>query len=121
MKIAICTTGPSMDSKLDKRFGRTESFIIYDNETKEVKHIDNTAKTETSGAGGTAVRLINNHNAEVVITNEVGPKAKDALKAFEIKAYGIGSCETVQEAVDSFAEGKLSELSLEKPSGLRRA
>lgn len=121
MKIAICTSGNTIDDKLDMRFGRSESFIIYDDISKESFAIENTAKNESSGAGGTAVRLLSDNNVEVVITNEVGPKAKDALKAFEMKAYGIGRCLTVKEAIDEFAKGNLQLMSLEKPSGLRRA
>ena len=36
MKIAITSTGNSLESHLDQRFGRCDFFVIYDTETKGI-------------------------------------------------------------------------------------
>ncbi len=36
MKIAFTTKGKDWDSLMDPRFGRTEYFLIYDDETEEI-------------------------------------------------------------------------------------
>ncbi len=35
MKIAVCSKGNDLKSLCDERFGRCETFVIFDTETKE--------------------------------------------------------------------------------------
>ncbi|MDP8204194.1 MAG: NifB/NifX family molybdenum-iron cluster-binding protein, partial [Candidatus Tenebribacter mawsonii] len=52
MKILLTAKGTEWDSKMDPRFGRTEFFFIYDEETKEIETYDNRAiSNEAHGAG----------------------------------------------------------------------
>lgn len=38
MKIAISSTGKTMENSLDMRFGRCEYFQIHDSESKKLKY-----------------------------------------------------------------------------------
>ena len=50
MKIAITSSGNTLKSNLDKRFGRCSFFAIYDTETKDVEFISNPNKEAEEGA-----------------------------------------------------------------------
>ena len=51
MKIAISSTGKTMENLLDMRFGRCEYFQIHDTESKEVKILENEGRNASGGAG----------------------------------------------------------------------
>ena len=121
MKIAVCSKGEGLKALVDERFGRADQFVIFDMVTKEVKTVENSAKNASAGAGGQAVRMLDENNVEVVIVPEVGPKAVDALKAFEIKAYSLGESKTVEEAIKKYESKDLKEFELNVvKGGLRR-
>lgn len=124
MKIAVCAQASGLEAKVDGRFGRCETYVIFDTETKEVVSIDNEAKNEPSGAGGSAVRLLNANGTDIVIAPELGPKAIKALDAFEIKAYAMNNSETVQQMIDAFLANELTAFdnaSVRSHRGLRQA
>jgi predicted Fe-Mo cluster-binding NifX family protein len=123
MKIAVCSKGNDLKSLCDERFGRCETFVIFDTETKENFAIDNEAKNEGAGAGGKAVKILANNKVDILIAPELGPKAVDAIKAFEIVAYRSLVNLTVEEQIENFQQGKLEKFedsSVESHSGLRR-
>ncbi|MBN1468893.1 MAG: NifB/NifX family molybdenum-iron cluster-binding protein [Fusobacteriaceae bacterium] len=123
MKIAVCSKGNNLKALSDERFGRCETFIIFDTETKESFAINNEAKNEGAGAGGKAVKILADNKVDVVIAPELGPKACDAIKAFEIEAYRAMVNLTVEEQIKNLQEEKLEKLgssSVESHSGLRR-
>ncbi len=120
MKIAICTIGNDLDAKLDDRFGRSDKYLIFDDQTEDFYTIENMAKNESAGAGGKAVQLLVDHQVEITLTPHVGPKAQTALEAFEVKAFHYGECASVKEAITAYQAGKLQEIVRPK-SGLRKA
>lgn len=123
MKIAVCSKGNDLNSLCDERFGRCETFLVFDTETKESFAIDNEAKNEGAGAGGKAVKILADNKVDVVLAPELGPKANEAIKAFEIEAYRTIANLTVEEQIKNFQEGKLEKFetsSVEEHSGLRR-
>ncbi len=123
MKIAVCSKGIELTSLCDERFGRCETFVIFDTETKECFAVDNEAKNEGAGAGGKAVKILSDNKVDVIIAPELGPKASDAIKAFEIEAYRTIANLTVEEQIKNFQDGKLEKFessSVESHSGLRR-
>ncbi|MFK5883544.1 MAG: NifB/NifX family molybdenum-iron cluster-binding protein [Candidatus Izemoplasma sp.] len=109
MKIAICAKTTDETGLVASRFARSEFFIIYNSETLSFKAIVNPAKEEGSGAGGKAVKVLNDNDVDIVLGPEVGPKAFEALKAFEIKAFNLGKSITVKDAIYSYYENKLIE------------
>ncbi|WP_372713168.1 NifB/NifX family molybdenum-iron cluster-binding protein [Ilyobacter sp.] len=124
MKIAVASKGEGLKAEIDNMFGRAEYFVIVNSENMEVKTIENTAKNESNGAGGKAVKLLSNEGVEIIVAPELGPKAVTAVEAFKIKAYKKDSFKTVEEAVKAYKDGKLNEFesaSVREHSGLRRA
>ena len=110
MKIVVTSTGETLESEVDARFGRTKNFIIYDSENGEYSVIDNKQNLELpSGAGVQTSNNIINTGAEVVITPNCGPKAFRALTAAGIEIY---TCKVgvVSEAIKEYKNGKLEKM-----------
>ena len=64
MKVAITSTGNSIESMLDERFGRCSYFVIYNTESKSTEIVPNPNKDAENGAGPASLQLVASHNAE---------------------------------------------------------
>ena len=85
MKVAITSTGNSLDSKLDQRFGRCAFFVIYDTGSKAVEIIPNPNKDVQGGAGPAAVQLVASRDVQKIISGEFGIKIKSLLDSLRIQ------------------------------------
>jgi predicted Fe-Mo cluster-binding NifX family protein/predicted DNA-binding protein (UPF0251 family) len=110
MKLCITSTGTSLDSNVDPRFGRCPYFIIYDTGSDTFESIENASREAMGGAGIQAGQLIASKNAGAVITGNFGPNAFRVLKAAKIKMYS-GVSGTVREAIEKYKNGQLTETS----------
>jgi predicted Fe-Mo cluster-binding NifX family protein len=110
MKMAISADGNMVESKIDQRFGRCKYFIIVDTEDKKkIKAVENKGVIQGHGAGIKAAEQIGELNVEAIITGNLGPNATAVLDKLGIKAYN--SSGTVKDAIDSFINNKLEEIS----------
>ncbi len=108
-KIAVSSEGPSLDDKVDPRFGRAVGFVIVDVETMESEYIDNGASQAMShGAGIQAAELIVQAGAEVLLSGHIGPKAFQALSAAGVTVGQNCANLTVREAVKRFVQGEIA-------------
>ena len=85
MKVAITSSGNSLESKLDQRFGRCSFFVIYDSETKGMEFIPNPNKDAEEGAGPASVQLVASRNVQKIISGEFGIKIKSLLDSLKIQ------------------------------------
>ena len=108
MKIVISSTGDSIDSNVDPRFGRCMKFLIVDTDTMQVEALENSSVHSAHGAGIGAAQKVASLNVEAVITGHVGPNAYSALSRTGLKIY-TGAVGTVKEAIAQYKEGKLRE------------
>ncbi len=114
MKILFTTKGNSWDSEMDARLGRTECFLIYDEEKDELVDYDNSAiGKESHGAGPKTVQKMIEFKPNVLITgNGPGEKAAFVLKKTNVETYiGAGDM-TVREAYEAYKGNKLEKLKL---------
>ena len=107
MKIAITTTGKTLDSQVDPRFGRSAYFVIIDTETMDFSVIENESAAAAGGAGISSGKVVIDAGAEAVLTGNCGPNAERTLTAAGIKLY-TGVTGTVAEAIELFKSGELS-------------
>jgi len=107
MKIAVTSTGKTLDSQVDQRFGRTAYFIAVDTETMDFSVIENENVAAAGGAGISSAKAVIDAGAEAVLTGNCGPNAQRTLSAAGIKLY-TGVTGTVAEAVELFKSGELS-------------
>ena len=108
MKVVISSTGDSIDSNVDPRFGRCIKFLIVDTDTMQAEALENSSVHSAHGAGIGAAQKVASLNVEAVITGHVGPNAYSALSRTGIKIY-TGAVGTVKEAIAQYKEGKLRE------------
>jgi predicted Fe-Mo cluster-binding NifX family protein len=107
MKIAITSTGPTLEAEVDQRFGRAKLFFIFDTETENVKVVDNQQSLNAAqGAGIQAAETVVNEGAEVLITGHCGPNAFRTLQAADVKII-VGAQGTVGQMVEKFKKGEL--------------
>jgi len=111
MKIAISSTGKTLESEIDARFGRCAYFLIVEIEDKKVKNvkaIENTAKAQRGGAGITAGEIVAKQKVDSIITVNLGPRAFSVFDQFGIKIYqGQGK---IKDIVQKFINGKLKKM-----------
>lgn len=84
MKIAITSTGDTLNSTIDSRFGRCAFFAIYDTETKSTEFIFNPIKDTQEGAGPAAVQFVAAHKVSKIVSGEFGMKIKSLLDSLKI-------------------------------------
>lgn len=115
MKVAVSSTGNSLEKEMDQRFGRAASFIIVDTQTMEYEAIDNTAAASSGGAGISAAQMVADKDAEALITGNVGPNALNVLKAAKIEIYK-GRAASVKDNVELFKKGELEKIHTNVPA-----
>jgi len=113
MKIAVSSSGESLDSPVDPRFGRCPFFIIVELDGKDIKDtraVKNTAMMQGGGAGITAAELVGNQGADAIIAFNYGPRAFGVLSELGIEMYQ-GVQGTVKENIEQYVQGKLEKIS----------
>ncbi len=104
MRIAFTTKGTDWDYKMDPRFGRTEHFLVFDEITNDLVHLDNAdSSNDAHGAGPKTAQRLFELKADVLITgNGPGGNAGTVLEKAGMEVY-IGAGEmTVKEAYESY-------------------
>ena len=111
MKIAISSTEKNLMDNVNDIFGRSPYFLIAEIENGEIKKtemIENKSTDQMSGAGISTAQLMAEKNVNVLITGNVGPRASDVLKQFNIEVYhGEG---IMKDVLQQFIEGKLKKM-----------
>jgi predicted Fe-Mo cluster-binding NifX family protein len=111
IKIAVSAEENNLEDGVSDVFGRSPYFIIAEIENGEIKKteiVKNKNTDQTSGAGVSTAQLMAEKNVNAVITGNVGPRALDVLKQFNIAVYhGEGP---IKEALQEFIEGKLKKI-----------
>ena len=85
MKIAISSTGNSLDAILDSRFGRCSFFVVFDTETHANEFIPNPNKDNIEGAGPASVQLVASRGVKKVVSGEFGAKVKSIFDSLQIQ------------------------------------
>ena len=107
MKVCITSTGPSLDSEMDPRFGRCQYFLFIDPETMALEALENPNIGSSGGAGIQSAQLVANKGVEALITGQVGPNAFTTLQAAGIKIL-TGASGKVREVLDKYQKGQIS-------------
>lgn len=100
MKIAITSTGNSLDSMLDERFGRCSFFVIYDTESKSTEFVPNPNKEAENGAGPASVQLVASRNVSKIVSGEFGMKIKSLVDSLKIQMIVVKEAKKVKEIID---------------------
>ena len=85
MKIAITSTGDTVNSTIDSRFGRCTFFAIHNTDTKSTEFFLNPGKEAQEGAGPAAVQFVAAHKVSKIVSGEFGLKIKSLLESLNIE------------------------------------
>ena len=107
MKIAVTSTGPTLDDEIEARFGRCAYFLIIDPHTMEFEAIPNPNLSLGGDAGHKSAQLMADKGVPVVLTGNCGPKAIQTFDAAGITVM-TGMIGKVRHVVKRFKEGTLS-------------
>jgi len=117
MKVAVCSTGDSLDSPVDARLGRCAGFVVVETDTFEASAVANPGSASEHGAGVQAAQVICSLGVAAVIAKHFSPHACEMLFAAGIDAYACDG-ETVRNAVNLLNAGALKQIT--KPTAPAR-
>ena len=106
MKIAVSTSGTSLEAMVDPRFGRCPYYIFVDTDSGTFEVQQNAAAMAGGGAGIQAAQAVVENGAQVVISGNIGPNAFQVFSAAGIPTYTATGI-TVSQAVAAFKAGTL--------------
>jgi len=110
MKIAVSSSGNSLDSQIDPRFGRCAYFLIVDTDDMDFETFDNESIALGGGAGIQAAQFVASKGAKAILTGNVGPNAVKTLGAAGVEVF-VGQNGTVGEALERYKSGSLQSTS----------
>jgi len=110
MKIVIPTDGnKGLDDVVAEHFGRCNTYTFVNEKGKLIKVINNTS--EHMGGIGLPPELMKKHGANILLCDELGPRALDLCKQLKIEVYVI-KAKTVREIFTMWKNSKIG------PAGL---
>jgi predicted Fe-Mo cluster-binding NifX family protein len=109
-KIAVTSTGPTLDDTVEPRFGRCAYFLIIDPDSLDFEPMENPNIALGGGAGIQSAQLMANKRVSVVLTGNCGPNAFQTFGAAGIQVI-TGVTGQVRKTVEQFRAGDLSDVS----------
>jgi len=117
LNVAVSSSGPTLDSQVDYRFGRCNYYIIVDTNTMKYETVLNENANAMGGAGIQAAQMLISKGVQTVITGSVGPNAFQVFSSAGIRIF-VGASGSVREVIDKFKRGELAEASTAGPTGM---
>ena len=106
MKIAVSSTGPTLQDNVDPRFGRCPYFLIVNPASMEFEALPNTNADLGGGAGIQSATLVMEKGATVLLTGSCGPNAVQVFEQGNVHIV-TGVSGMVTQVVQQFAAGSL--------------
>lgn len=110
MKIAVTSTGPTLDDQVEVRFGRCAYFLMIDTETMQAETVENPNIALGGGAGIQSAQLMSEKGVTCVLTGNCGPNAFNVFGQAGIQVI-VGVSGPVRLAVEQFKTGALTSAS----------
>lgn len=107
MIIAVSSRGKDLTGEVDPRFGRAKYFLLVDSRTMDFQVAENHQSLNLpQGSGIQAAQNVANHEPEVVLTGNCGPKAFKTLQAAGVKVV-VGVSGKIEDAIQAYLRGEL--------------
>ncbi len=109
MKVIVSSKGKGLESSVSPVFGRAPWFVLVDTDDMSHESFENTAVSQSGGAGIQSAQFVLKKNPESVLSSNIGPNAFEVLQAGSVSCY-ITSGETVKDNIDAFIKGDLKKV-----------
>jgi predicted Fe-Mo cluster-binding NifX family protein len=106
-RIAISSTGSTVDAEIDRHFSCCMQFLIIDRDGVSV--LENTARGAGASAGPRAAKLLIAKGVTAIVTGNIGPKTFELLKNAGV-AIHAGCSGKISEAIARCARNELIEV-----------
>ena len=104
MKIVVSSTGDSLDSQIDPRFGRCRFFLIIETDDMSFESFNNENIALGGGAGIQSASFVASKGAKAVLTGNCGPKAMEVFNKANVEVF-TGFAGRVKDAIEKFKTG----------------
>jgi predicted Fe-Mo cluster-binding NifX family protein len=85
MKYAITSKGYTLEDDVDKRFGRCEYIVTYEQESRAMVILPNPFRENDEGVGLMLVDLVHSKGVEKIVSGSFGIKIKSLLDSKRIQ------------------------------------
>ena len=102
MLVCIPSRGPTIDAKMDDRFGRAGYLAFFDSESGSVEVLENIYAGGSGGVGTKVVQFLIQKDVNVLIAPRIGGNADEALRASKIKVIIQNPDISVEEAYNAW-------------------
>ena len=110
MKIAVTSTGATLDDNVEARFGRCAYFLIIDTDNMRCEAVENPNIALGGGAGIQSAQLMSEKGVTTVLTGNCGPNAFAVFGQAGIQVI-VGVSGLVRNAVEQFKKRAFSSTS----------
>lgn len=107
MKIAVTSTGPTLDDQVEARFGRCPYFLVVDTDSMQFEAVENPNISLGGGAGIQSAQMMAESGVSYVLTGNCGPNAFQVFGQVGVQVV-VGVSGPVRKAVEDFKSGKLT-------------
>ena len=107
MKVAVTSTGPTLDDSVEARFGRCPYFLIVDTDSLQFEAVENPNLALGGGAGIQSAQMMAERGVSRVLTGNCGPNAFRVFGQAGVEVI-VGITGSVREAVERFRAGEFA-------------
>jgi len=107
MKVCFTSTGATLDSPTEERFGRAPYFIIVETGDGSFEAIQNPYADGAGGVGPKAAQILIAHHVKALVSGLVGGNAREVLGTAGIAMYTYTGGGPIKDAVDKFNNNTL--------------
>ena len=112
MRIVIPTnSSKGLDDKVAEHFGRSKTYTFLNEKGQLIEIIENTS--EHMGGMDLPPELMKKHNADILLCQDIGPRALNLCKKLRIDVYVI-RVDTVREIFKMWQSKKIKKAGLEQ-------
>ena len=108
-RVALPVASPTLDMKVDPRFGPSPYLVLVDPETMAWESLENPGWDTMGGAVARVAEALRDRKVSDAVCGEFDPNAHDALQTAGITTHRCECGTTVRGAVERLKAGELPE------------
>ncbi|NCA85337.1 MAG: dinitrogenase iron-molybdenum cofactor biosynthesis protein [Clostridia bacterium] len=102
MKTVITSSGDTLQSTMDPRFGRCAYFCVYEHDSGTTTFVKNQFADAMGGAGQKVAEQILTLGVQRIVSGDFGPKAKELLDKYQVQLVKFSEDhKTIQQIIET--------------------